>query len=167
MRELPNNKPHPKISESIESTDVLGMLRFCLRCKTEKVQGAIFVPLGPTYWVDESGNFEPNNIPSGIIELLDIQKQLSVPDPALVKVSPIDRSGDSLSYNLSSGLSPEDISKRLGFKPNVKDDPSKVEYSWGFTVNGKRCGIWDYCGSRWSVYDPQRVLHLVFPEIQN
>lgn len=82
-------------------------------------------------------------------------------------ILPYPEPGDSWSYDLSSKLSPSEISKRLGFDPNVRDDPQKVKYSWGFTVNGSRCGIWDYNGARWSVYDPDKVLHLVFPEIDS
>lgn len=73
--------------------------------------------------------------------------------------------GQGWTKDLTSALKPGDISKRLGFKSNCEDDPEKVKYSWGFTVNGKPCGIWDYKGARWSVYDPHDVLHLVFPEI--
>ena len=56
----------------------------------------------------------------------------------------------------------DDIVKILGFPPNVADDPDKVTASWTFTVAGKICAIWDYRGSRWSAYDPDFVLHLVF-----
>ncbi len=81
-------------------------------------------------------------------------------------IVPIDEAGDYYEYSLTSKLSPVDITNRLGFRPNIPDDPSKVTYSWGFTVDGHRCGIFDYKGSRWSVFDPHRVLHKVFPEIQ-
>lgn len=64
--------------------------------------------------------------------------------------------------------SKEEIIQALGFEPNVMDDPFKVENSWGFTVNGNPCGIWDWKGSHlghrpyWSVYDPKGVLSEVF-----
>ena len=61
---------------------------------------------------------------------------------------------------------PEQITKILGFPPNVLDDKLKVVNSWGFTVNGYECGIWDYYGSHllgiWSVYDPANVLGELF-----
>lgn len=78
---------------------------------------------------------------------------------SFVKIKPINRAGLCLSYYLSPNITVEQISEVLGFSPNVKDDPDKVKYSWGFTINGKKCGIWDYKGSRWSVYDPSG--HLV------
>ena len=54
----------------------------------------------------------------------------------------------------------------LGFMPNVVDDPDKVKYSWGFTLDGKECAVWDWKGSWeddvWSVYDPSKVLDKIF-----
>lgn len=78
---------------------------------------------------------------------------------SFVKIKPINKAGQSLSYRLPSNLTVEQISEVLGFSPNVEDDPYKVKYSWGFAINGKECGIWDYKESRWSVYDPSG--HLV------
>lgn len=54
--------------------------------------------------------------------------------------------------SLDSSLTVEDITAVLGFGPNVKDDPYKVTHSWGFRLDGRECGIWDYKGSRWSTY---------------
>jgi hypothetical protein len=63
----------------------------------------------------------------------------------------------------------KDIVERLGFEPNVKDDPDKVTHSWAFKINGHKCAIWDWKGSSdknmWSYYDPDVVLDLVFPTI--
>lgn len=61
-------------------------------------------------------------------------------------IKPVDRPGDSCTGHIT-GLTVAEINARLGFKPNVDDDPSKVKYSWGFTVNGERCGVWDWKGS--------------------
>lgn len=62
-----------------------------------------------------------------------------------------------------SGVTYDEIVKVLGFEPNIKDDPYKVRYSWGFTLDGEEAGIWDYKGSsdynKWSVYNP-KVLKL-------
>lgn len=59
-----------------------------------------------------------------------------------------------------------DIEHILGFAPNVLDDPSKVQHSWGFTVDGVRCGIWDWKGSwrrrEWSTWGPSEVLSQLF-----
>ena len=47
----------------------------------------------------------------------------------------------------------EQIKAVLG-EPNVKDDPDKVRYSWGFMIDDELCGIWDYKGRRWSTFGP-------------
>jgi hypothetical protein len=82
-----------------------------------------------------------------------------------MKIEPINEAGDCRTGNLSR-LTAKDITAILGFKPNVKDDPSKVKYSWGFTVDGVRCGVWDYKGSykakSWSTYGPASALEKVF-----
>lgn len=74
----------------------------------------------------------------------------------------IDKAGSCKTGSLPSHLTPKDIETVLGFPANVADDNSKVNHSWGFTVDGKECGIWDYKGSRWSVYDPHHVLPTLF-----
>jgi hypothetical protein len=61
-------------------------------------------------------------------------------------IRPVDEAGDCRTGTLS-GISVAEITDLLGFGPNVKDDPSKVKHSWGFTVDGERCGVWDYKGS--------------------
>lgn len=75
---------------------------------------------------------------------------------------------DGVTYrtgSLPATMSPLAIARRLGFDANAEDDPGKVTMSWGFTVDGHPCGIWDYKGARWSVFDPDGVLRLVFPEV--
>jgi len=57
-------------------------------------------------------------------------------------------------------LTPEAIISVLG-EPNVQDDPEKVEHSWGFTLDGELCGIWDYKGSRWSTYGDNEKIQKV------
>jgi len=70
-------------------------------------------------------------------------------------------------------LTAQDIQARLGFAANVKDDPSKVRYSWGFDVITEDgvtytdLGIWDYKGSylfqHFSAFGPLEVLEALFP----
>lgn len=59
-----------------------------------------------------------------------------------------------------------DISRVLGFEANIEDDPDKVENSWGFTVDGERCAIWDYKGSHtynsFSTFGPREVFEQLF-----
>lgn len=58
------------------------------------------------------------------------------------------------------------ISDTLGFSSNCKDDPCKVKNSWGFTVDGVACAIWDYKGSelqgRYSTFGPDGVFKKLF-----
>jgi len=60
----------------------------------------------------------------------------------------------------------ETINKILGFEPNVDDDPDKVVNSWGFMVDDKKFGIWDYKGShhfgQFSTYGDPVVLEKLF-----
>lgn len=81
------------------------------------------------------------------------------------KPVPVDVAGDSRTGSLS-GLNVNDLERLIGFKANVKDDPSKVKYSWGFKVNGKRCAVWDYYGGwkrgEWSTFGPADVLTKLF-----
>jgi hypothetical protein len=65
--------------------------------------------------------------------------------------------------SLPHSLTLEQITTRLGFTPNHADDREKVTHCWHFTVNDAPCAIWDYRGAKWSVYDPNCVLDLVFP----
>lgn len=79
------------------------------------------------------------------------------------KIKPINEPGACRTGGLANTLTVGDITKVLGFKPNVDDDPDKVKYSWGFTYMGAKCGIWDYKGSRWSTYGPDVVFESLFP----
>lgn len=80
-------------------------------------------------------------------------------------ILPVDRGGDSRTSSID-GLTHAQIVERIGFPANVQDDESKVKYSWGFTVDGERCGVWDYKGSHefnsWSAFGPRAALNKVF-----
>lgn len=80
-------------------------------------------------------------------------------------IIPVSEPGDYRTGTLS-GLNPGQISAKLGFSPNVEDDASKVSHSWGFTVDGVRCGVWSYKGSEragvWSTFGPIEALRAVF-----
>ncbi len=84
---------------------------------------------------------------------------------ANVVIKPVHLSTSHKTHSLIN-LSKEDIVRALGFEPNESDDPDKVENSWGFTIDGKECGIWDYKGShmfnQWSAYDPHGVMGKIF-----
>jgi hypothetical protein len=60
----------------------------------------------------------------------------------------------------------DEITRTLGFAPNVDDDAGKVVNSWGFTVDGHACGIWDYKGSHeigmFSTFGPDYVFRALF-----
>jgi len=81
-----------------------------------------------------------------------------------MNITMIDRCGDFKQGTMYATLS--EIESVLG-KANCADDTTKVKHSWGFEVDGIRCGIWDYYGSHkqglWSVYGPLDTLREVFP----
>lgn len=58
-------------------------------------------------------------------------------------IKPFNEAGSNYTGQLVN-ITPQAIADKLGFPPNVKDDPFKVKHSWGFTANGKVCGIWEY-----------------------
>ena len=76
------------------------------------------------------------------------------------KVVPLAEPGSHRTGTLVN-VSKEKIEEVLGFKHNVKDDPSKVKYSWGFKYRGHKCGVWDYYGSwhddLFSTFGPKEV----------
>lgn len=86
-----------------------------------------------------------------------------------MEIKPVEKTGDC--YNFSLDTSYDNIVKVLGFEPNVThlDDSSKVKASWGFTVDGIRCGIWCYkyygkvenC-DYWSFFGPQEIFNKLF-----
>lgn len=69
------------------------------------------------------------------------------------RVVPSDVPGHHHTGDLPSSITKKQIITVLGFAPNCEDDPDKVKNSWGFTVNGFPCGIWDYRGHHWSIFD--------------
>jgi len=86
-----------------------------------------------------------------------------------MKIEPILKTGDS--FNTSIAASYDRIVEVLGFEPNVThlDDPDKVKASWGFTVDGVRCGIWcyKYYGNLkncdyWSFFGPTEIANKLF-----
>lgn len=86
-----------------------------------------------------------------------------------MNIQPINKPGASrtgLLYNMTR----EKIIEKLGFEPNVQDDPSKVKDSWGFTVDGKEFGIWDYKGSQqighYSFYGDKETMAKIFGWLQ-
>jgi hypothetical protein len=87
-----------------------------------------------------------------------------------MKIEPVLKVGDSCDLTIETTY--DRIVKVLGFKPNVThmDDPEKVKASWGFTVDGIRCGIWCYkvrsarnCTS-WSFFGPKELANKLFGE---
>jgi hypothetical protein len=79
-----------------------------------------------------------------------------------MKILPVNKAGDNRTGRISSTISKEQIIEILGFAPNVEDDPDKVENSWGFTVDGVRCGIWDYKSCQWSTFGPHEIFQKLF-----
>lgn len=82
-----------------------------------------------------------------------------------MKITPFNKAGACRTGTLRK-TSTDEINAILGFEPNVEDDPYKVKHSWGFTADGKQCGIWDYKGSNgwgtFSTYGPDEVFRTLF-----
>lgn len=82
-----------------------------------------------------------------------------------MKITPLNLSGSHRTGTLT-GITKDQIIEVLGFEPNVHDDPYKVVNSWGFRVNNKTFGIWDYKGSHklntWSCYGDREVFKKLF-----
>ncbi len=91
----------------------------------------------------------------------------------ILNIVPVAKAGEYKTGSLV-GLTKKDIIEKLGFGPNVDDDPYKVTASWGFLFNpdaekkGPVCGVWDYKGSarsgEWSTYGPREVFVAIFGE---
>jgi hypothetical protein len=68
------------------------------------------------------------------------------------------------------GYTAEEINEKLGFKPNIEDDPFKVKYSWCFKVDGQLCAIWDwkmsYSFNQFSWFGPPAIKEQLFPNKQ-
>ena len=85
-----------------------------------------------------------------------------------MRIEPVNQPGDFRQSSIE-GYNVKDINTILGFEPNTteKDDPGKVWYSWGFTVDGERCGIWDFNGSYrseiFSWFGPLEIKNKLFP----
>lgn len=80
-----------------------------------------------------------------------------------LEIVPISSSGPCQSGSLRR-LDFADIERVLGFSANCLDDPDKVTHSWGFTVDGVHCGIWDYKGYKFSYYGPKETMVNLFGE---
>ncbi len=88
-----------------------------------------------------------------------------------MKIEPVLKVGDCWSTTID--VTYDRIVEVLGFGPNVThlDDPDKVKASWGFAVDGVRCGIWCYkqkggpkkCTS-WSFFGPKELANKLFGE---
>ena len=76
-------------------------------------------------------------------------------------VQMVDRSGPYKTGSLPHTISLAQIVAVLG-PSNISDDEDKVTHSWGFTIDGELCGIWDFKGTRWSTFGPvDKILELL------
>lgn len=79
-------------------------------------------------------------------------------------IQPVDVPGDRRQHTLIR-LVTGGISARLGFSPNVDEGDRRL--SWGFTVDGERCGVWSSAAGPcsmglWSAFGPLDKLVEVF-----
>lgn len=102
-------------------------------------------------------------VTDGKVKKQDVDRVIDV--LAAIKVVPSDEAGISKQGTLSD-MTVQEITKILGFEPNIEDDPNKVVNSWGFTADGKPCGIFDYYGShkqgKFSTSGPDEVFKELF-----
>lgn len=83
-----------------------------------------------------------------------------------VALRPINKPGDSLEGTVHLPLAK--IARAIGFAPNVQDDPSKVEASWGFRdAQGREGFVWCYMEPartcrKWSCSGSRALLHDLF-----
>lgn len=99
-----------------------------------------------------------------LVEAAREAQALNAPLPVIL---PVEEYGQGKTASIK-GLNDREVAARIGFISNQKDDPGKVKHSWGFTVDGVRCAVWDYKGShlqgRWSAWGPMDALRKVFGE---
>jgi hypothetical protein len=77
MYELPAGRRFDLSLDSYEANDLVNVLRFRLRCKTEKKVGVIFMGFGLAYWIDENGEYMDGKVLEKESELAELFKQLS------------------------------------------------------------------------------------------
>jgi hypothetical protein len=78
MYELRQDGVIPQISlSSHESSNVLNVLKFRLRCIREGKIGAVMLPFGQAYYLDAKGNYLDGKIPPGEVELAQVLAELS------------------------------------------------------------------------------------------
>lgn len=90
-----------------------------------------------------------------------IEAPKKVSKPKKPKIVPTSFGGTHRTGGLSDKFKVADITKVLGFKPQSHGD-EKCKYEWAFTVDGVKCAIWDYKGSRWNTYGPAEKFALLF-----
>lgn len=82
-----------------------------------------------------------------------------------MQITPINKPGKQAT-GILVGITVEAINTILGFEPNVEDDPDVVTNSWGFEIDGKEFGIWDYLCSQdremFSTYGHKETLKKLF-----
>lgn len=78
MFELRPDGMIPQISlPSHESSNVLNVLKFRLRCMREGKTGAVMLPFGQAFYLDAQGNYMDGKIPPGELELAQLLKELN------------------------------------------------------------------------------------------
>jgi hypothetical protein len=89
------------------------------------------------------------------------------------EISPCDNIDGTHKQGELRNITAWEIVDLLGFKPNIKDDPTKVVHSWAFKVRPVGSdnqpvlvAIWDYKGSHkaeiFSTYGPDGLLEPMF-----
>lgn len=78
MYELRPDGMIPQISlSSFESSNIINVLKFRLRCIREGKTGAVMLPFGQAFYLDAQGNYMDGKIPPGELELAQLLKELN------------------------------------------------------------------------------------------
>ena len=72
MYEIPDGRHPELILGSMESNDVVEILKFRLRCKREQKVGMITIGFGRSYWVDTNGEYMDGTIHPKETELNEV-----------------------------------------------------------------------------------------------
>ncbi|MCS4089157.1 hypothetical protein [Rhizobium sp. BK176] len=77
MYVMPEERNYELSMNSYEALDLVNILRFRLKCKTEKKVGVIPMGFGLMYWVDTNGQYMDGKVLEKETELTELLKQLA------------------------------------------------------------------------------------------
>lgn len=76
MYEMPAGRRAELHLDSFAARDLINVLRFRLRCRTEKKVGMIALGFGQAFWIDANGEYMDGKVLEAEQELIDLLSQL-------------------------------------------------------------------------------------------